>query len=62
LARSYYATWRQDPYLDRDDRGESFPQADDDDIFENDVDERYTQTTVQLEAYKRDMGLKRGTS
>jgi hypothetical protein len=56
LARSSYATWRQDPYLDRDDRAESFPQADDDDIFEDDVDERYTQTTVQREAYERNMG------
>jgi hypothetical protein len=58
LARSSYATWRQDPYLDQDNRGESFPQADDDDIFEDDVDERYTQTTVQREAYERDMGAK----
>ncbi len=42
--------------MDRDNGGESFPQADDDDIFEDDVDERYTQTTVQREAYERDMG------
>ncbi len=56
LARSTYATWRQDPYLDRDEGGEAFLQANDDDIFEDDIDERYTQTTVQREAYDRDMG------
>jgi hypothetical protein len=56
MARSTYATWRQDPYLDRDEDGEAFPVGNDEDIFEDDIDERYTQTTVQREAYERDMG------
>ena len=35
LARSSYATWRQDPYLDRDKDEEAFPVGNDEDIFED---------------------------
>ena len=57
MARSTYATWRQDPYLDRDEEGEAFPVGDDDDIFEDDIDKRYTRTKAQREAYERDMSV-----
>jgi hypothetical protein len=56
-ARSTYATWRQDPYLDRDEDGDLFPAGKDEDIFEDDIDERHTRTTGQREAYKRDMSV-----
>ena len=39
MARSTYATWRQDPYLDRDEDGDLFPAGKDEDIFEDDIDE-----------------------
>jgi len=55
VARSTYATWRQDPYLGRDGGGEAFPVGDDEDMFEDDIDERYTRTTSQREAYERTM-------
>jgi len=41
VARSTYATWRQDPYLGRDGGGEAFPVGDDEDMFEDDIDESY---------------------
>jgi hypothetical protein len=56
MARSTYATWRQDPYLDRDKDEEAFPVGNDEDIFEDGLNKRYTQTTVQREAYETDMG------
>ncbi len=51
MARSTYATWRQDPYLDRDEDGEAFLAGKDE---EDDIDERYTWTAAQREAYERD--------
>jgi hypothetical protein len=57
MARSTYATWRQDPFLDRDEDGEAFLASKDEDIFEDNINERYTQTAVQQEAYERDRSV-----
>jgi hypothetical protein len=41
MARSTYATWREDPYEARggDADGDNFPVGNGDDFFEDDIDE-----------------------